>query len=134
MSLHTMSMVYPPPDITPDSRSGIPLSVTVSTHGDVIGSTRNTPVVNPVGIARYINRNVGGSTGVTNFQGFTSGMVPWRSRRMSGVTVVPPHSNVTGNVGPVGRSNWAGNVRSGVASMFSEPQSLEDIYRSMTGG
>lgn len=133
-ALHVIG-VSPPNDVVqPAGRAHLPGQVEKVTQGQVIGSTHNVPTSFDVSQSRYIDRNVGGATGVSKPLGFTIGMGPWRAPRMSGMTVIPPRTNIATNQGPVGVSNWQGRLRSGVDSLFAQSPTLEQIYASMTGG
>lgn len=131
-ALHAMSP--PGPRVQPSGRAPLPGQFQVTTQPDVIGSTHNTPLAADVSVSRYIDQNTGGATGVSSPLGFTIGMQPWRSPRMSGITLIPPKTNIALNTGPVGESNWQGRLKSGVEELFSQGPTLEQIYTSLTGG
>lgn len=111
----------------------------VATHGDNLGSTSMDFEEADVDIRRYIDTSVGGRTGVANKNGYSTGIRQWWN---GGIGVVGAFTGRTKrfvrrdlakDTGPVGRSNYMGLLQSQVASMYTVPPSLEDIYRSIVG-
>jgi hypothetical protein len=103
-------------------------------HQDDIGDTSWPVTEADYSTSRYINYSVGGTTGTVNRNGWTNGL--WWHR-------VPFRGSPTRAVmrdlgkdahGPVGRSNYAQALQAGVAEQFTVPPTLEQIYRSFTGG
>lgn len=107
----------------------------VNTRGDNIGATSMGYAEPDVNMCRYIDQTVGGTTGVANKQGYTSGGMAhyWNANHFTGRTKQFMTRDLAKDTGPVGRSNYTGQLQSGVLSQFVIPPSLEDIYRSFTG-
>lgn len=84
-----------------------------------------------VDITRYIDQNIGGKTGVRIVNGWTSGInLDWNRHQFRGRAVQFVRRNLADDTGPVGRTNFAGTLRTGVMSQFDVPPTLEEIYRS----
>lgn len=109
----------------------------IATQGDTIGHTvgeTGLPPVN-VDIRRTINQSVGGTPGVMNKQGYTSGIQrSWREARFHGGTVRFVTRDLTADTGPVGVSNRAGMLKSAVEAQYTIPPTMEAIYNSIIGG
>jgi hypothetical protein len=88
-----------------------------------------------VDITRYIDQNVGGSTGAVIGNGYTSGINQYWNRHSFRGRAVQFQSAQDASIrpGPVGRVNYSGNLAAGVDSQFTIMPSLEDIYRSIAG-
>lgn len=86
-----------------------------------------------VDITRYIDRNIGGTTGVVINNGYTSGLNQyWNRHSFRGRAVqFEDISRTSDRGGPVGRINYGGNLQAGIDQQFSVMPSLEDIYRSI---
>jgi hypothetical protein len=87
-----------------------------------------------VDITRYIDRNVGGTTGAKITNGWTSGLSTgtWNAHHFKGRAVqLVPAQPASIRPGPVGKIPYGANLAAGVASQFEVPPSLEDIYRSI---
>lgn len=114
------------------------ITVNEDTAGILEGQSGRTDEINgndtSVDITRYIDRNIGGSTGVRIVNGWTSGLSTgtWNAHHFKGRAVqLVPAQPASIRPGPVGRINYGGNLAAGVASQFEVPPSLEDIYRSI---
>ena len=109
----------------------------IQTQGDTIGETigeTGLPVVN-VDIRRTIDQAVGGTPGVMNKMGYTSGIQrSWKADRFSGGAVHFVTRDLTADTGPVGVSNRAGVLKSAVESQYTIPPTMEEIYNSIIGG
>ena len=109
----------------------------IQTQGDTIGETigeTGLPEVN-VDIRRTINQSVGGTPGVANKQGYTSGIQrSWRADRFTGGAVHFVTSDLSIDSGPVGVSNRAGILKSAVENQYTVPPTMEEIYASIIGG
>jgi hypothetical protein len=106
----------------------------VQTQGDVIGTTSWPVTEADVSTSRYIDYSVGGQTGTVNNLGWSNGLwwkrVPFRGQTKQGVM-----RDLSKDAhGPVGRSNYAGQLAAGVADQFTVPPTLEQVYRSIVGG
>jgi hypothetical protein len=87
-----------------------------------------------VDITRYIDRNVGGTTGAKITNGWTSGLSTgtWNAHHFKGRAVQLQSAQAASiRPGPVGRIPYGANLAAGVSSQFEVPPSLEDIYRSI---
>lgn len=86
-----------------------------------------------VDITRYIDRNIGGTTGDIINNGYTSGINQnWNRHSFRGRAVqFEDTARVQSRGGPVGRINYGGNLVAGVQQQFSVMPTLEDIYRSI---
>ena len=118
-----------------------PVSGLFATHADtdiLSGSQQDTPHVD-VNIRRYIDTAVGGRTGVVTVAGYSTGFRRWwnggigTTNAFTGRTKRFVTRDLAKDTGPVGRSNYAGQLQSAVASQYHIPPTLEDIYRSLTG-
>lgn len=109
----------------------------IQTQGDTIGETigeTGLPVVN-VDIRRTIDQAVGGTPGVMNKMGYTSGIQrSWKADRFSGGAVHFVTRDLAADTGPVGVSNRAGVLKSAVESQYTIPPTMEEIYNSIIGG
>jgi hypothetical protein len=85
-----------------------------------------------VDITRYIDRNVGGRTGVRIVNGYTTGLnQSWNAHHFRGRAVQFVQRDLSKDGGSVGRTNFAESLRLGVDQQLSVMPSLEDIYRSI---
>ena len=84
-----------------------------------------------VDITRYIDRNVGGTTGVRIVNGYTSGLNrAWTAHHFRGRAVQLVQRDLAKDTGPVGRTNFAESLRLGVDHQMSVMPSHDEIYRS----
>lgn len=122
--------------------AGYPASVEsplyhIQTQGDTIGHTigdNGLPEVN-VDIRRSVDASMGGTPGVMNKQGYTSGISrSWRADRFGGQNVQFVRRDLSGDTGPVGVSNRGGLLKSAVESQYTIPPTMEEIYNSIVGG